>query len=127
MAFMASPANAPSFGGGERFWPAGSVVRLCGFFPRTVRARVSAAFPVSRRWRFQVMAEGVGFEPTVGLPLLLISSQVPLTTQPPFQTTVFTAFLSLFQSRRFAFSILMFYTVCMKTSKTEETTEPEPK
>jgi hypothetical protein len=30
------------------------------------------------------MAEGVGFEPTVGLPLLLISSQVPLTTQPPF-------------------------------------------
>ena len=31
------------------------------------------------------MAEGVGFEPTVGLPLLLISSQVPLTTQPPFQ------------------------------------------
>jgi hypothetical protein len=32
------------------------------------------------------MAEGVGFEPTVGLPLLLISSQVPLTTQPPFQT-----------------------------------------
>ena len=31
------------------------------------------------------MAEGVGFEPTVGLPLLLISSQVPLTTQPPFR------------------------------------------
>ena len=30
------------------------------------------------------LAEGVGFEPTVGLPLLLISSQVPLTTQPPF-------------------------------------------
>jgi hypothetical protein len=30
------------------------------------------------------MAEGVGFEPTVGLLLLLISSQVPLTTQPPF-------------------------------------------
>ncbi len=30
------------------------------------------------------MAEGVGFEPTVELPLLLISSQVPLTTQPPF-------------------------------------------
>ena len=32
------------------------------------------------------MAEGVGFEPTDGLPRLLISSQVPLTTQPPFQT-----------------------------------------
>jgi hypothetical protein len=31
------------------------------------------------------MAEGVGFEPTVALRLLLISSQVPLTTQPPFR------------------------------------------
>jgi hypothetical protein len=31
------------------------------------------------------MAEGVGFEPTVQLPVLLISSQVPLTTQPPFR------------------------------------------
>ena len=31
------------------------------------------------------LAEGVGFEPTDGLPHLLISSQVPLTTQPPFQ------------------------------------------
>lgn len=30
------------------------------------------------------MAEGRGFEPPVGLPLLLISSQMPLTTQPPF-------------------------------------------
>ena len=37
------------------------------------------------------LAEGVGFEPTVGLPLLLISSQVPLTTQPPFQPNVFNA------------------------------------
>jgi hypothetical protein len=35
------------------------------------------------------MAEGVGFEPTVGLPLLLISSQVPLTTQPPFQPFIY--------------------------------------
>jgi hypothetical protein len=26
----------------------------------------------------------VGFEPTVRLPVRLISSQVPLTTQPPF-------------------------------------------
>jgi hypothetical protein len=32
------------------------------------------------------MAEGVGFEPTLGLPLSLISSQVPSTTQPPFRT-----------------------------------------
>jgi hypothetical protein len=30
------------------------------------------------------MAEGEGFEPPDGLPHLLISSQVPLTTQPPF-------------------------------------------
>ena len=30
------------------------------------------------------VAEGVGFEPTVELPQRLISSQVPLTTQPPF-------------------------------------------
>src|SRR5947209_18918529 len=29
------------------------------------------------------LAEGVGFEPTVELLLRLISSQVPLTTQPP--------------------------------------------
>jgi hypothetical protein len=34
------------------------------------------------------MAEGVGFEPTVALRLLLISSQVPLTTQPPFRALV---------------------------------------
>ena len=39
------------------------------------------------------MAEGVGFEPTVGLLLLLISSQVPLTTQPPFQANEINAFL----------------------------------
>lgn len=30
------------------------------------------------------LAEGRGFEPPVGLLLLLISSQMPLTTQPPF-------------------------------------------
>ena len=34
------------------------------------------------------MAEGVGFEPTVGLTLLSISSRVPLTTQPPFQLLI---------------------------------------
>ncbi len=34
------------------------------------------------------LAEGVGFEPTVGLPQRLISSQVPLTTQPPFQSSI---------------------------------------
>src|SRR6266516_268857 len=31
------------------------------------------------------LAEGRGFEPPVGLPPRLISSQVPLTTQPPFR------------------------------------------
>ena len=31
------------------------------------------------------LAEGEGFEPPVRLPVRLISSQVPLTTQPPFQ------------------------------------------
>src|ERR1700749_1731688 len=36
----------------------------------------------------RLLAEGVGFEPTVELPLLLISSQMPLTTQPPFQPRV---------------------------------------
>jgi hypothetical protein len=35
----------------------------------------------------ETLAEGVGFEPTVGLPLRLISSQVPLTTQPPFRAS----------------------------------------
>ena len=39
------------------------------------------------------MAEGVGFEPTVALRLLLISSQMPLTTQPPFQPRIFGASL----------------------------------
>src|ERR1035438_2342557 len=34
------------------------------------------------------LAEGVGFEPTLGLLLSLISSQVPSTTQPPFRTNV---------------------------------------
>ena len=35
------------------------------------------------------LAEGVGFEPTVALRLLLISSQMPLTTQPPFQPFIY--------------------------------------
>lgn len=35
------------------------------------------------------MAEGEGFEPPDELPHLLISSQVPLTTQPPFRDSLF--------------------------------------
>ena len=34
------------------------------------------------------MAEGVGFEPTEPVRVLLISSQVPLTTQPPFRSMI---------------------------------------
>jgi hypothetical protein len=34
------------------------------------------------------MAEGEGFEPPVRLPVRLISSQVPLTTQPPFHMLI---------------------------------------
>ena len=33
------------------------------------------------------LAEGTGFEPADGLPHLLISSQMPLTTQPPFHSS----------------------------------------
>ena len=35
------------------------------------------------------LAEGEGFEPPVALRLRLISSQVPSTTQPPFQPDQF--------------------------------------
>ena len=49
------------------------------------------------------MAEGRGFEPPVDLRLRLISSQVPLTTQPPFQPQKyyggFDITASLLQSR----------------------------
>ena len=41
------------------------------------------------------LAEGVGFEPTVALRLLLISSQVPLTTQPPFQPFIYKHLMNL--------------------------------
>ena len=42
-----------------------------------------------------MLAEGVGFEPTVALRLLLISSQMPLTTQPPFLPLIYMHFISL--------------------------------
>ena len=44
------------------------------------------------------MAEGVGFEPTVALRLRLISSQVPLTTQPPFRKMPGPARCAAFQA-----------------------------
>src|SRR5271163_777362 len=64
------------------------------------------------------MEEGVGFEPTLGFPLSLISSQVPSTTQPPFRFIGKIAFFSIFQ---LAFSILLFYTTRMKDDQCEQT------
>ncbi len=65
------------------------------------------------------MAEGVGFEPTVGLLLLLISSQVPLTTQPPFRYVDLIELNAGFHISQFAFSILLFYTIRMKTNSSD--------
>ena len=59
------------------------------------------------------MAEGVGFEPTVALRLLLISSQVPLTTQPPFRPFILKRFLRHLRSG-LDFLILQFDAVGMK-------------
>ena len=64
------------------------------------------------------MAEGVGFEPTDGLPHLLISSQVPLTTQPPFQPLNCND-LHRKLSLQFNRLILQSDTGCIKTKKTK--------
>ena len=53
-------------------------------------ALASSGFAILLEINSLRMAEGVGFEPTVELPLLLISSQMPLTTQPPFQRAIFS-------------------------------------
>jgi len=60
-------------------------------------------------WENSKMAEGVGFEPTVALRLLLISSQMPLTTQPPFQRESFISHECGFGARlnRRRFVVLM--------------------
>jgi hypothetical protein len=63
------------------------------------------------------MAEGVGFEPTLGFPLSLISSQVPSTTQPPFHLRGKNAF---FPPANLAFPYFFFYTVRMKSSKKQQ-------
>src|ERR1043166_9876322 len=52
------------------------------------------------------MAEGVGFEPTVALRLRLISSQVPLTTQPPFPRAKLKIEIQVFPPRPRSFSYL---------------------
>jgi integrase len=59
------------------------------------------------------VAEGVGFEPTLGLLLSLISSQVPLTTQPPFQPFIYKH-LTGFRHRQLDILILQYDTVGMK-------------
>jgi integrase len=64
------------------------------------------------------MAEGVGFEPTVGLPLLLISSQVPLTTQPPFQPFIYSGFVTN-RCLQMDIWILVLYTGCMEEQQAE--------
>ena len=53
-------------------------------------ALASSGFAIPLQISKSEMAEGVGFEPTVALRLLLISSQMPLTTQPPFLSLIFT-------------------------------------
>ena len=69
-----------------------------GFLPSPLSLTVAAFLSLPENLRSSTvelseMAEGVGFEPTVELPLLLISSQMPLTTQPPFQRGIFFAWL----------------------------------
>ena len=49
----------------------------------THRSRENKNGPI--RGRFHVLAERVGFEPTVPLPVRLISSQVHSTTLPPLR------------------------------------------
>ena len=60
------------------------------------RNRHNPLLPLSLRRYGKKVAEGVGFEPTVGLPQRLISSQVPLTTQPPFQPIDLQRFTTIF-------------------------------
>ena len=67
--------------------------RNWNFTGRKIARPTAAAFR-----RFFGMAEGEGFEPPVRLPVRLISSQVPLTTQPPFR--VRKAFCTGLRSRQ---------------------------
>src|SRR5579885_2324775 len=72
-------------------WDEGGVaarrLRPRGDFQRAGRHRgCDEKLPALRVCQTAVkLAEGVGFEPTLGLLPGLISSQVPSTTQPPFQ------------------------------------------
>ena len=49
---------------------------------------LSHRFALTKYSEDLVMAEGVGFEPTEPVRVLLISSQVPLNTQPPFHLII---------------------------------------
>ena len=53
------------------------------------------------------LAEGVGFEPTDGLPRLLISSQVPLTTQPPFRAFICKGFMRFLKNPVDFYSLIL--------------------
>jgi hypothetical protein len=68
------------------------------------------------------LAEGVGFEPTLGFPLSLISSQVPSTTQPPFQPLIINDLLQI-PTLQFDFLILRSDTVRMNSSETVKDSE----
>src|SRR5437016_1918168 len=62
------------------------------------------------------LAEGERFELSLGLPLSLISSQVPSTTQPPFHSFVCNN-LQSFKTLRFDNVILQSDTACVKQKK----------
>ncbi len=67
------------------------------------------------KWSIK-LAEGEGFEPPVRLPVRLISSQVPLTTQPPFRA-FYIKHLRLNIQNVINHLILQFDTVPMKRNK----------
>ena len=54
-----------------------------------VSHREIRASPLESMKNANKLAEGEGFEPTLGLLLSLISSQVPSTTQPPFHPFIY--------------------------------------
>src|SRR5208283_511918 len=85
-------------------------------------ALASSGFAILLKINSLMMAEGVGFEPTLGFPLSLISSQVPSTAQPPFRSLIIKD-LQLFRNLCIDFLILQSDTVRMNTSETEKDSE----
>ncbi len=66
------------------------IMRNSSCLPMLARARRKQHADAPTGGQFSMRA--FRFEPTAGLLLLLISSQVPLTTQPPFQPFIFRRF-----------------------------------